>query len=153
MSSVVNRTDDVNKYSVCAGSLYVMSSHIDSFIVCCCKSLHPMEGPCFGHRPASPCSIWAGEFMDFRIQSICGYVARHRAGGIVGQYSRILCFLPSLTSSRSTPVTAISLTTSCRLRTSVALGCLLITLFLQTQISPCLVSASTFFKFCYLTVS
>ena len=35
MASVVNRTDDVNNYTVCAGSLYVMSSHINLLVECC----------------------------------------------------------------------------------------------------------------------
>ena len=90
MASVVNRADDVNKYAVCAGSLYVVSNHINSPVGCCCKSLLPMEGLCIGHRPASPCSVWANEFMDFGLQSICGCVARYRVGGTAGWFSRIL---------------------------------------------------------------
>jgi hypothetical protein len=90
MASVVNRTDDVNKYSVCTGSLYVMSSDINSPIECCCEALCSMEEPCIEQWPASPCSVWANEFVDFGLQSICGCVARHRLGGIVGWCSRIL---------------------------------------------------------------
>ena len=77
MASAINRTDDVNKYTVRTGSLYVMSGDINRPVECCCKSLRSMEESCIERRPASPCSLWANEFVDFGLQSIRGCVARH----------------------------------------------------------------------------
>ena len=77
MASVVNRTDDVNKYAVCTGSLGIMSSHINSHVECCWESVRSVEEPCIEQRQASPCCVWANGFVDFGLQSIRRCVARH----------------------------------------------------------------------------
>ena len=92
MASVVKKIEDVNKYTVCTGSLYFMSSDKNSPVECCCESLRPMEESCIEQRPASPCSVRADEFVDFGLQSICGCVARHWLGGIFGRCTWISAY-------------------------------------------------------------
>ena len=43
-----------------------------------------MEEPCIEQQSVSPRRVWASQFMDFGLQSVCGYVAKDELGGIVG---------------------------------------------------------------------
>ena len=61
-----------------------MSSDTNSPVEYCCDSLRPMESLCTEQRPASSCRVWAGEYVDFGLQSLRGCVARHWLGGTIG---------------------------------------------------------------------
>ena len=64
--------------------IFVLWSDIDLSLECSCEHVRSMEEPCIEQRPASPCGVWASQYVESGLQSVCGCVARDELGGTIG---------------------------------------------------------------------
>src|SRR5260221_4202049 len=80
--SVKNQTNLAIKGIIAIEAMSKMSSVVNQAAD---EPLRPMEEACVGQRPAYPCSVRAKQLVDFGLQFICGRVAGHQLGGIIGR--------------------------------------------------------------------